>query len=157
MINEKDKQDILNGEYGITRNGFKIKYLFTSGVNIKNCRHLFLVYREVNGKVSQHFVMWLTEDFKFLAVDREHDLDVVGLWKDKPEPFDLERALAGELIKYSDKPCYIYQGKATGLFWVEAQDGSFVDSRTSFDAMAEQGMWKESEPEFLHRLKGGVL
>ena len=146
MINEKDKQDILNGEYGITRNGFKIKYLFTSEINKKNCRHLFLVYREVNGKVSEHFVIWLTEDFKFLLVDREHDFDVVGLWKDKTEPFDLERALDGELVKYSDKPCYVYQSKVTGLYWVEAQDGSFVDDCTSLEAVSEQGMWKEPEP-----------
>lgn len=40
---------------------------------------------------------------------------------------------------------------------MEAQDGSFVDSHTSFDAMSEQGMWKESEPEFLHRLEEGLL
>lgn len=86
MINEKDKQAILNGEYGITRNGFKIKYIFTSEVNIKNRRHLFLVYREVNGKVSEHFDIWLTEDFKFILADREHDLDIVGLGEDKPEP-----------------------------------------------------------------------
>ena len=28
-----------------------------------------------------------------------HSIDVVGLWEDKPEPFDLERALAGEPVK----------------------------------------------------------
>ena len=167
MISEQDKQDILNGEYGITRNGFKIKYLFTSGINIKNCRHLFLVYREVNGKVSQHFVIWLTEDFKFLVVDREHDLDIVGLWKDNQEPFDIDRALAGEPVKLRDgKKAYMkyimppeYKGSyPLRGYIIDPSSASEIESSLwTLDGISSVliglhhsdiiSMWKELEPD----------
>ena len=147
MISEQDKQAILNGAYGVTRSGTKVKLVFTSNLNTNGLMYLFVSYENERGKETySNSAYWVTKDFTFFVDKESCGNDIVKLWEDKPEPFDLERALAGELIKYSDKPCYIYQSKVTGLFWVEAQDGSFVDNDTSFEAMSEQGMWKEPEP-----------
>lgn len=146
MISEQDKQAILNGAYGVTREGNKVKYLFKSDINQAQNRYLFTEYVVKDGKVDFNNSLWLSDDFTFYVNTRkEHNLDVIGLWQDKPEPFDLERALAGELVKYSDKPCYVYRSNVTGLFWVEAQDGSFVDINTPLEYVSEQGMWKEPE------------
>ena len=141
MISEQDKQAILNGAYAVSRRGHKAKYLGeTSSVSHPYC----FVYYDENGKIIVAY--HLTKNFIHYK-EEPSTFDVVGLWQDKPEPFDLERALAGELVKYSDKPCYVYQSNVTGLFWVEAQDGSFVDNDTPFEDVAEQGMWKEPEAE----------
>lgn len=140
MLNEEIKQTILNGAYAVSRNGMKCKFIGHS-LNIDDYTHTFMYLNE-DGLI--YSMMKLNSNFKSYE-KMESDFDVVGLWEDKPEPFDLERALDGELVKYSDKPCYVYQSKVTGLFWVEAQDGSFVDNDTSFEAISEQGMWKEPE------------
>ena len=140
MISENDKQAILNGAYGITRSGRKCKYVGLS--NQPDNPYVFIYFDSLDKIVGTNY---LNETLLY----RKNDMtvfDVIGLWEDKPEPFDLERALEGELVKYSDKPCYVYQSKVTGLFWVEAQDGSFIDNDTSLEALSEQGMWKEPEP-----------
>ena len=56
MISEQDKQAILNGVCGITRDGNKAKLLFQSDKNPIDSKYLFLIYGE----------------------------DVIGLWKNKP-------------------------------------------------------------------------
>lgn len=83
MINEKDKQAIINGAaYGITRKSSKVKYLFKSDINQQN-RYLFVEYVEREGKVDFHNSLWLSEDFTFYANStKEHNLDVIGLWED---------------------------------------------------------------------------
>lgn len=140
MINEQDKQAILNGSFGVSRDGWKCKLVgITTSSNFK----YFFVYFNKEGLVVSH--NFLNENFNEYN-DTKSKYDVIDLWKNSQEPFDLERALNGELVKYSDKPCYVYQSKVTGLFWVEAQDGSFVDNDTSLEALSEQGMWKDLEP-----------
>lgn len=138
-MNEQIKQQILNGAYGITRAGIKAKYI---GLRTSNSFPYYFVFLNEDGKICKSGSM--TNDLKEFS-EMSSDRDIVGLWEDKPEPFDLDRALAGELVKYSDKPCYIYQSNVTGLFWVEAQDGSFVDHNTPLEYVSEQGMWKEPE------------
>lgn len=97
MISEQDKQAILKGAYGITREGNKVK---------------FIGEREINNGFPYHFVI-LSQNDKILGSlgltknltnqpEQESIHDVVGLWKDKPEPFDLERALLGEPVKLMD-------------------------------------------------------
>lgn len=103
MISEQDKQQILNGAYGITRNGTKVKYLFTSDINSEQNRYLFIEYVEQDGKVVFHNTLWLGKNFKFFPNSKaKNNLDVIGLWKDKPELFDLQRALAGEPVMLRD-------------------------------------------------------
>lgn len=166
MISEQDKQAILNGAYGITRNGTKVKYLFTSDVNSPQSKCLFAEYIEKEGKLDFHNSLWLSEDFKFYTHSKEHKLDVVGLWKDKPEPFDLERALAGEpvmlrngnkaFVKFQVPEEYldvnypligyqVYEDNSIGhRHWTITGSWSMEsDDRDSFDII---GMWKEPEP-----------
>lgn len=40
----------------------------------------------------------MTDDLKEFS-EMDSDRDIVGLWKEKPEPFDLEKALQGEPVK----------------------------------------------------------
>lgn len=141
MISEHDKQAILDGAYGVSRGGVKVKFI--GRTNNTDYPYQFIYYAKDTDLIKDSLVT--TNNF-LSVIDDMSTTDVIGLWEDKPEPFDLERALDGELVKYSDKPCYVYQSKVTGLFWVEAQDGSFVDNDTSLEAVSEQGMWKEPEP-----------
>ena len=141
MISEQDKQAILNGAYAVTRCGHKAKILFTSNINDDERKHLFILERG-----NLHECFWCFPNLNFLEIEGD-DFDIVGLWENESKPFNLEKALAGELVKYSDKPCYVYQSNVTGRFWVEAQDGSFVDNDTPLEDVSEQGMWKEPEVE----------
>ncbi|BAS48358.1 hypothetical protein AANUM_1127 [Aggregatibacter actinomycetemcomitans NUM4039] len=80
MLNEQEKQAFLNGAYGVTRNGNKCKLVFDT----KNDRdNPYLVVGTKGGSWSS---WWTNRDLSC----------VVSLWQDKPEPFDLDRALAGE-------------------------------------------------------------
>ena len=140
MLSKEIKQKIIDGEYAITRNGKKAKYIGKRS-SPTYYPHCFAI---LNHNDEIEFCRSLLANFNNVSC-KEGEFDVVGLWQDKPEPFDLERALAGELVKYSDKPCYVYRSNVTGLFWVEAQDGSFVDNDTPLEYVSEQGMWKEPE------------
>ena len=79
MISEQDRQAILDGAYGITRDGEKAKILHFSEKNGPRQKYLFLIFSE-NGEE----VVWLFDDFTF---DRNnHHPYIVGLWVDEPEP-----------------------------------------------------------------------
>lgn len=101
MISEQDKQAILNGAYAVSRRGHKAKYLGeTSSLSHPYC----FVYYDQKGKiiVSYH----LTKNFIHYK-EEPSTFDVVGLWQDKPEPFALEKALAGEPVITRDN-CKAY-------------------------------------------------
>ncbi|MCT8721915.1 hypothetical protein KZ383_10685 [Glaesserella parasuis] len=91
MINEEIKQALLNGAYGITRNGFKCKYI---GTNILQ-RYVFAFF---NDKGEILHVIDMLGKFNRFKHDEEGEFDVVGLWEDKPEPFNLDKALKGEPV-----------------------------------------------------------
>lgn len=155
MISEKDKQKILNGAYGITRNGFKCKYIGTNTLQ----RYVFAFFND-KGEIL-HIIDMLGKFNRFKHTE-EGEFDVVGLWKDKPEPFDLERALASEPVMTRDgSKAYI-----VGQYWqpegLEAycligygfngdarefmhwhDDGKVMADDDSCDDII--GMWKESE------------
>ena len=106
MISEKDKKAILNGAFGITREGKKVKDVGkrdTSDLDVDF--PLFFVVFNQKDEICR--TLLLSRDFtnpKGLGSDN----DVVGLWEDKPEPFDLERALAGEPVKLRNgKKAYV--------------------------------------------------
>lgn len=92
MITEQDKQAILDGAYGVNRNGKKCKFL---GITDEPVYSHFFVYYDSSNKIITS--CQLTENFLYSDTDVS-GLDVVGLWEDKPEPFDLERALNGDPV-----------------------------------------------------------
>ncbi|MDO9858950.1 hypothetical protein Q7453_11475, partial [Glaesserella parasuis] len=93
MISEQDKQAILNGAYGISRKGLKCKFVgFTNGTH--SYVHMF-VYFNTEGFIVN--IEYLNENFNNSTAFESLE-DVIGLWQDKPEPFDLKRALNGEPV-----------------------------------------------------------
>ena len=102
-----NKQAILNGSYGVNRRGNKVKYLFTSNLNDDSKVYLFIEYSQRNcGEVVCRDTLWTYDDFTFYN-GKEHPADIIGLWQDKPESFDLEMALAGEPVITRDN-CKAY-------------------------------------------------
>ena len=152
LINEQDKQAILAGAYGITRSGQKVKHVFTSNTNTRVKRNLFILYENTGG----HSHYWASDNFTFYTIDT-HSLDVVGLWEDKPEPFDLDRALAGEPIhmKGSNTKAYI-SGQSSfdsNTYIVESIHG--VTLRDEIELRDNFVMWKE--PEFVNQVSNVEL
>ena len=104
MISMQDKEAILNGAYGVTRSGKKVKYVGKRDTVDKDPAfpHFFVVFNE-NDEISRTLI--LTEDltsfteFKGFGVDN----DVVGLWEDCVEPFNLKKALIGEPVMTRDR------------------------------------------------------
>lgn len=94
MISEQDKQAILNGAYGVTRNGLKVKHLFTSDNNPETCRHLFVKYRTTPDKLVLNETLWLAENFKFYITSEDiHHLDIIGF----PTAANLQTLFADQL------------------------------------------------------------
>lgn len=160
MINENDKQAILNGAYGITRDGYKCKYIGTAD----NCYYskLFVIYNTSGIIINS---VKLTDDFAF-HINETHINDVVGLWKDLPEPFNLEKALQGEpvmlrngskaYVKYVMPEDYLGlyplngyihdvedNGNPTPYQWAGNGYGFATGDQSAYDIVS---MWKEPEP-----------
>ncbi|MDO9795717.1 hypothetical protein Q7526_00505 [Glaesserella parasuis] len=146
MITEQEKQEILNGAYGITRNGFKCKYIGTNTLQ----RYVFAFF---NDKDEILHVIDMLGKFNRFKHAEEGEFDVVGLWKDKPEPFDLERALAGEpvMLRNGSKAIILkqvgdtligYFDECSPLAWkLNGYVSSYVDPDHEI-----VGMWKEPKP-----------
>lgn len=96
MINEQDKQAILNGSFGVSRDGCKCKLV---GITTSSTFKYFFVYFNEEGLVISH--NYLNENFHEYK-DTSSKYDVIGIWKDEPEPFNLEKALQGEPVKLRD-------------------------------------------------------
>lgn len=92
MISEEDKKEILNGAYGISRDGVKCKYVGLS--DYENYPYVFIYFNDSNEIVR---TLQLSEEFHNI-IDTVSVTDIVGLWKDLPEPFNLEKALQGEPV-----------------------------------------------------------
>lgn len=102
MINEKDKQAILDGAYGITRNGRKVKFIGRStqwGLELT-----FVVVPD--GPINYYRAK---DEIDIIFVDKNHFKaipstmedykdDVVGLWANREVPFNLKDALAGKPV-----------------------------------------------------------
>lgn len=143
MISEKDKQAILNGAFGVTRDGRKAKLV---GFKIDGSPVFDIENHSAVANTLAELIV-LTDDFTFYT-DKEHRLDIIGLWQDKPEPFNLNRALKGECVNYSGEPCYIYYSNRkteTHEYIVEAKSGAFVVGRVPLDALEKCEMWKEPQ------------
>ncbi|WP_427833693.1 hypothetical protein [Actinobacillus pleuropneumoniae] len=163
MISEQDKQAILNGALGVTRDGeLKAKFL---GRNIS--RDFMWCFYDIDGDVYgiQCFPCGFNK-----GEFQQSDLDIVGLWKNKPEPFDLEKALAGEPVLLRDgSKAYIFhcindgfakkhnigyqllgvivdslEGKQLTRSWAKSGIFNEVNPYPDFDII---GMWREPEPQ----------
>ncbi|MFU2115446.1 hypothetical protein ACLRAI_10395 [[Pasteurella] aerogenes] len=97
MLSEQDKQAILNGAYGITIEGKKIKYIGKRELsNGEYAFPYFFVILSENGDISRS--TYLSENLTYALGDGNNH-EIVGLWEDKIEPFDLDRALSGEPVR----------------------------------------------------------
>ncbi|MCT8823532.1 hypothetical protein KZ326_04055 [Glaesserella parasuis] len=160
MISEQDKQAILNGAYGISRNGMKCKFIDICDTE-DNYTHFF-VYFSDNGLIHHH--SYLTKDFVDSTTIKTVN-DVVGLWEDKPEPFNLDKALKGEPVMTREgnkayiKYClpeeykngfplggYIINSKASINHYSWSLTGKAVEIECSHPEDII-GMWKEPDSE----------
>lgn len=151
MISNSDKQSILNGAYGVSRKGYKCKF-----VGLMNGTHSYVymfVYFNTKGLIfnTEH----LNEDFKY-HTEFESPEDVVGLWEDKPEPFNLEKALNGEPLidLHNNEKCWLYKSHKNGNLIIEYENTDshleniprlqYLDK--NLDLSKYYSMWKDNEP-----------
>lgn len=88
MISEHDKQAILNGAFGVTRAGHKVSCVGT--IASSYYKRLFVVEKDGSDKTMCVY----SDELKCSHV--RSGLDIVGLWEDRPIPFNLEEALTGK-------------------------------------------------------------
>ncbi|ATW43346.1 hypothetical protein Q7Z28_00615 [Glaesserella parasuis] len=93
MISETDKQQILNGKLAISRDGTKCKYIGLSSHYL--FPYMFMYLNEEDRIISAYLV---TSEFTF-CTDGEQGYDIIGLWKNKEQPFNLDKALEGHPVK----------------------------------------------------------
>lgn len=148
MLSENDKQAILNGAFGVTRKGQKAKFLGKNG----RSDHAWWCFYNDDGSV---------DDFKpFQSVfeyreNKQAHFDIIGLWQDKPEPFDLEQALAGNPLidLHNNEKCWLYKSHNNGKLIIEYEneyDGDSDLPKISFISEENNltdcfGMWKDPE------------
>ncbi|ATW43344.1 hypothetical protein P9Z71_11450 [Glaesserella parasuis] len=166
MISEQDKQKIFNGAYGVSRKGYKCKFVgLINGAH--SYTHMF-VYFNTKGLIfnTEH----LNEDFKY-HTEFESPEDVVGLWEDKPEPFDLNKALNNEPVMTREgnkayiKYClpeeykngfplggYIINSKASINHYSWSLTGKAVEIECNHPQDII-GMWQDSEPESVKSIR----
>lgn len=127
MISEQDKQAILDGAYGLSRSGMKCKFV-GKAANTDDYTNTF-IYLNKEGLIRT--LMKLNNNFKNYE-KTDSDFDVIGLWEDKPEPFDLKRALAGE-------PVLIRDG-SKGYVFANLNDIAFKENMSCSDYLPLRGM-----------------
>lgn len=89
------KEAFLNGKHGINRKGQRVIYIGYELEKVNDSYpHAILI---VPDSIKDAEIEWVTENLRYHN-DTNSEYDIVGLWEDKPEPFNLERALAGEMI-----------------------------------------------------------
>ena len=161
MISEQDKQKILNGAYGVSRNGLKCRFI--GNTTNKFFIHMFVYFNNDDLIVDKATV---TKDF-VNDTYFESPTDIVGIWKDKQEPFDIDRALAGEPVKLRDgKKAYMkyimppeYKGSyPLRGYIIDPSSASEIESSLwTLDGISSVligphhsdiiSMWKELEPD----------
>lgn len=100
MISMQDKEAILNGALGVTREGKKVKYVGKRDTTDGDSDYpLFFVVFNQKDEICR--TLLLTKDFTNFK-GPGGDNDVIGLWEDKLEQFNVDRALAGEPVKLRD-------------------------------------------------------
>ena len=144
MISEQDKQAILNGACGITSSGHKA--MFVGTIATSYYKHLFTIKKD-NGDIA---TCVYSDELRFCHVISE--LDIVGLWDDRPEPFNLEKALAG-------KPFRNHRGLKTYLLadarenapkelkplvgYIVQSDGTLTTFNSNLSSLVGLTMWRD--------------
>ncbi|MCT8823533.1 hypothetical protein KZ326_04060 [Glaesserella parasuis] len=150
MINESNKEAILNGACGISRDGYKCRYV---GKNESSELPYLFVYYKSNGIVKD--IVSISEQFRYLT-DREHEFDVIDLWENRVELFDLERALNGEPLidLHNNEKCWLYKSHRNDNLIIEYENtDSHLENiepleylHNDLDLSKCFSMWKEPEP-----------
>lgn len=146
MLSEKEIEALKNGAYGVTRDGRKVKYLGKVYSNTNG----WLTFNKLN-EIQDVFLQYST--FASYFNKTEYELDIVGLWVDKPEPFNLDRALAGEPVKWSGKPdvkSWVLPCRSNPNLYIIDTDNQCINSVNvtlyDYDGLKKNCvMWKESE------------
>lgn len=140
MLSEKEIVALKAGAYGVTRSGVQVKYIGKT----EDGNYGWVMYHK--GHIDKIDTTYVEFD-RFFHKD-ESPLDVVGLWEDKPEPFDLERALAGEAFNHNGERCWVI-GKSRMTFAYVCQTAKgllFMLNQSDYGACT---MWRELEPATL--------
>ena len=160
MISENDKQAILGGTYGVSRGGVKVKFIGMT--NNTDYPYQFIYYAEDTDLIKDSLVT--TNNF-LSVIDDMSTTDIVGLWGDKLEPFNLERALNGEPVKLRcGLKAYIkyvmppeYKGSYPLIGYImnpdiacDVESSSWIRDGKALLTVSEHendiiGMWKEKE------------
>lgn len=140
MLSEKEIEVLKAGAYGVTRDGRKVKYLGKVSSNTNG----WLTFNKLN-EIQDVFLQYST--FASYFNKTEHELDIVGLWEDRPEPFNLERALAGEMIVENNVHYWLVaQSRANkDEYILEDLEGNTTTCRLD-ELYNKFTMWKEPEP-----------
>lgn len=172
MISEQDKQAILNGAYCTTRGGQKVKLL----AQVQHGGYVFGLFKGdfICLNEDDSFCFFVNRNFEYLGM-QTHKLDIIGLWQEKPEPFDLERALNGEpvLLRSGLKAFVVLDSITTAkkkfnkgslesdeypllVFYFKDNNETLYTNWLTVDGLAWKdehhdddiiGMWKEPEPQ----------
>lgn len=150
MLTEQQIKALQNGEYGVTKEGDKVKFIGKK----ENGEQLWVCYNK-DGIISHCITSSPSISFS------DNVLNIVGLWEDKPEPFDLERALAGEpillkngykafvlsdireIFPNEDIPLIGVDHRSIMRRWKLNGENCISNEAENLDII---GMWKEPEP-----------
>lgn len=151
VISSDKLEEFKNGALGVTRNGLRARFIHQE--NKGSCTVVAVFWND--GIQLQRY-----SALPYYYLNDNNDLDIVGLWEDKPEPFDLERALAGEpvLLKsgekafvlnnieplmYSNYPLIGVDNNGEPLHWDKT---GICGSRGLGGELNIIGMWKDPVP-----------
>lgn len=95
MLSENEIEALKNGAYGVTKNGEKVKFFGETDNNT-------FLYARYNSDGLIEGVLYYDLPHYFFRDRRDSIYNIVGLWVDKLESFNLDRALAGEPVKTRD-------------------------------------------------------
>lgn len=136
VLNLDKLEKFKNGALGVTRNGLKAKFTCQED---ETSIAVVVVFKDNNFRFEHY------SSLPYYRSNGDDDLDIISLWGDKPEPFDLDRALAGEPFIFGGKQSFILcPSRMTFGYVCQNVDGDlFVLDRTHFVSCS---MWKEPEP-----------
>lgn len=97
MLSDKEIAALKNGAYGVSRKGLKCKYV--GEVAQERGQYYFAYFNKLNKVIH---IAVLDRNLEGL-LNHTEGCDVVGLWVDKLEPFNVERALLGEPVMTRDR------------------------------------------------------
>lgn len=139
MLSEKQIEALKAGAYGVTRDGYKAKYI---GVSSRNY-HCWAIY-DGDGTVGD--VLRAYKTFHIYDLDKQDSFDIVGLWEDKLEPFNLERALNGEpIVREGIKHWLIGQSKFEPAYLIIEDEKGRTQTWLLQGLERKFFMWKEPE------------